>query len=252
MRRLEAISLMRRFEAMSVLRQSTLIVFLALAGADLLTTIFYGIFFSDRYLLDIVLTSIIVIIVGYPLAYFFLSQNVRLRAMAVELDRAARIDDLTGLYNRRTFFSECEVAIKGLGEGAFLYVDVDHFKKLNDRFGHAAGDSVLREFGDVISVCVRGGDVAARLGGEEFGIYLAHADIANALKVAERIRKRSLQIGPAVGLDDVRVTVSIGIALRDQGQTLDELMQLADENLYAAKEQGRDRVVFGASGKRAA
>jgi len=243
---------MRKFEAMSVLSQSSLIVFLALVGSDLLTTVFYGFFFSDRYLLDIVLTSIIVIIVGYPLAYFFLSQNVRLRAMAVELDRAARTDDLTGLYNRRTFFCECESAIRGLGESAFLYIDIDHFKKLNDRFGHAAGDSVLRKFGDVVSDCVRGGDVAARLGGEEFGIYLAHADLGNALRVGERIRQRSLRIGPAVGLDDVRVTVSIGIAMRDQGQTLDELMQLADESLYAAKEQGRDRIVFHISGRQAA
>lgn len=237
---------------MSVFRQTSLIVFLALLGADLLTTIFYGIFFSDRYLLDIVLTSIIVILVGYPLGYFFLGQNVRLRAMAVELDRVARIDDLTGLSNRRTFISESEAATAGDAVGAFLYVDVDHFKKLNDRFGHAVGDVVLRQFGVVIASCVRSGDVSARLGGEEFGIYLAGADISTALAIAERIRVRSARIGPSVGLDNVNVTVSVGIAMRDRGQSLDEMMLQADENLYAAKEQGRDRVISGVSKKRAA
>lgn len=240
---MRANTLMRKFEALSVFRQSTLIVLLALVGADLLTTLFYGIFFSDRYLLDIVLTSIIVLLVGYPLAYFFLGQNIRLRAMAVELDRVARFDDLTGLCNRRTFFRECEAAKANDERGAFLYVDVDHFKKLNDRFGHAAGDAVLREMGEIIASCVRGSDVAARLGGEEFGIYLVDADLVTALAIAERIRRKLAHTRLGVGLESVPVTISVGVAVRESGQSLQELMARADENLYAAKEQGRDRIV---------
>lgn len=249
---MDAGRLLRKLESMSVRKQSAAIVFLALVGADLLTTIFYGIFFSDRYLLDIVLTSIIVILVGYPLAYFVLGQNVKLRQMAVELDRVARMDDLTGLYNRRTFFSKCETSIAESGKGAFLYVDVDHFKKLNDRFGHAAGDAVLRELGSAIHTCVREGDVAARLGGEEFGIYLAGADRRAALAVAERLRRRSMRIGNAVGISGASVTVSVGLALQEPGQALHELMARADENLYAAKELGRDRIVGDPGEKHAA
>lgn len=249
---MDANSLLRKFEAMSVFRQTSLMVLMALTGADVLTTIFYGIFFSDRFLLDIVLTSLIVVLVGYPLGFFFIGQNVRLRRMAVELDRVARFDDLTGLCNRRTFFRECNAAKIDDERGAFLYVDVDHFKKLNDRFGHAAGDAVLREIGAAIVSCVRERDVAARLGGEEFGIYLADADLVTALAIAERIRRKLWRVGFTAGIDDVPVTVSIGISVRERGQTLQELMARADENLYAAKEQGRDRIVSGLSRRCAA
>jgi len=240
-------SLLRKFEAMSVFRQTTLMVLLALIGADSLTALFYSIFFSDRFLLDIVLCSIIVIILGYPLGLFFIGQNVKLRKMAVELDRAARIDDLTGLYNRRTFFRECEESGADKGSGAFLYIDADHFKQLNDRFGHAAGDGVLSRLGVAIASCLRERDLAVRLGGEEFGIFLADTDLPTALVIAERIRRKSSRIRVGNGETSFVATVSIGIAVREQGQSLQELMTRADENLYVAKQQGRDRVVSSGS-----
>jgi diguanylate cyclase len=229
-----------RFEKLSVHQQVAALILAALAGTELLVLIFYSIFFEDRLALDLLLSGIIVIVVGYPLAYLFIGQNVKLRKMAVELDRAARTDELTGLPNRRTFFLEVDAAIarSDEGRGAFLYIDVDHFKQLNDTHGHAAGDSVLRRMGAVIQLCVREGDVAARLGGEEFGIYLARADRSIALLVAERLRAKVTRIGAEVGLDALDV-----LALRGEGDALDALMNRADRNLYRAKGSGRDRVV---------
>jgi len=234
-----------RFEKLSVHQQVALLMLIALASTEVLVLFFYSIFFKDRLALDLLLSGIIVIVVGYPLAYLFIGQNVKLRRMAVELDRAARTDHLTGLANRRTFFDEADAAIARSedGRGAFLYIDVDHFKRLNDNYGHAAGDAVLQRMGAAIQHCVREGDVAARLGGEEFGIYLTRANRGIALLVAERIRAKVAAIGREVEPAALDVTVSIGLALRGKGDDLDTLMNRADRNLYAAKESGRDRVV---------
>jgi len=240
-------SLMPKFEAMSVFWQTTCMVLVTMLAADALTALFYSIFFSDRFLLDILLCSIIVAVLGYPLGFFFLGQNVKLRKLTQELDRVARFDDLTGLYNRRTFFHECETGRADQAAGAFLYIDADHFKQLNDRFGHLAGDAVLSRLGAAIASCIREGDVAARLGGEEFGIFLIDADLPLALVIAERIRRKSAHIRVGGDENDFKATVSIGIAVREPGQPLEDLMARADENLYAAKQQGRDRVVSNAS-----
>lgn len=234
-----------RFERLSVFQQTTLMVLAALVGTELLVVVFYSIFFEDRLLLDMVLSGIIVLAVGYPLGAFFISQNVRLRLMAVKLDRAARIDDLTGLANRRTYFSDAEAALATAeaGRGAFLFIDLDRFKQINDSLGHGVGDRVLRDVGDAIARCVRDGDIAARLGGEEFGVYLPRADGSIAFDVAERIRARIARVGRQAALRGLRVTASIGVALRQEGECLDALMARADRNLYAAKDSGRDRIV---------
>jgi len=238
-------ALVLRFERLSMRQQTSLIVLAALVGTEVLVVLFYSIFFEDRLLLDMLLSGIIALIVGYPLAAFFVAQHNRLRLMATALDRAARIDDLTGLSNRRTYFADAEAALADTeaGRGAFLFIDIDHFKQINDRLGHGAGDRVLREIGDAIGRCVREGDVAARLGGEEFGVYLPRADRSIAFDVAERIRDRIAGIGRKSDLRGRRVTASIGVALREEGETLDALMARADRSLYAAKGSGRDRIV---------
>ncbi|MCA9797814.1 MAG: GGDEF domain-containing protein, partial [Candidatus Eremiobacteraeota bacterium] len=180
----------------------------AIAGADTLTLIFYGIFFADRLVLDLVLTTVIVIVVGFPPAYFFISQQVRLAVLAAKLDRIARTDGLTGLSNRMAFFEEAQALIDDslAPAGSLLFIDADHFKSINDTFGHATGDSVLRELGAIIRSCIRGGDLAARIGGEEFAMFLTGADRNEAKQVAERIRMRTRGISGALGIQGREIT----------------------------------------------
>jgi len=233
-----------KFGKLSVFTQSCLIVVAAVIGAEALTLIFYGIFFADRLLLDLFLTAVIVVIVSFPLAYFFIGQQVKLALMAVELDRTARTDGLTELMNRKTFF-EVAAGVIALDKpgGALLFIDVDHFKSINDTYGHAAGDAVLRQLASVIRASIRKKDLAARLGGEEFAILLVDADRAEALQVAERVRTNVRNVWHAVAAVDRPITVSIGVCVREPAQGLEDILLKADRNLYAAKSRGRDLVV---------
>jgi diguanylate cyclase len=237
--------LLHKLEGMSVMRQTTLMVGVALVGANALTTLFYATFFQERLLLDLFFTSIIVIVVGYPLGYLFIGQNVRLREMAVELDRVSRIDELTGLCNRRSFMRRAGSLFHGAESagGALLYIDVDNFKQLNDVYGHAAGDSFLQRMGTIIAGNVRHGDVAARIGGEEFTVYMPGCDLAGARRVAETVSQQMRGMSRDLGGDARAGTISIGIGIRAPGQSLESLMREADRNLYAAKHRGRDRIV---------
>jgi len=165
---------------------------------------------------------------------------------------AAEHDHLTGAPSRRAFFDMAERELArarrhrtGLG---LLLVDADHFKRINDTYGHGVGDQVLCELVARTQEVIRRVDYCARLGGEEFGVLLPDATRDTALGVAERLRsaldRSARQDGPAF-------TVSIGLAMLEEGEGLDGLMARADAALYAAKEGGRNRVVT-ASGRPAA
>jgi diguanylate cyclase (GGDEF)-like protein len=164
---------------------------------------------------------------------------------------AAEHDHLTGAPSRRAFFDMAERELArarrhrtGLG---LLLVDADHFKRINDTYGHGVGDQVLRDLVARTQEVIRKIDYCARLGGEEFGVLLPDATRDTALGVAERLRsaldRSAQQDGPAF-------TVSIGLAMLEEGESLDGLMERADAALYAAKEGGRNRVV--AAGARSA
>lgn len=235
------------FNGLSVIGQSCLIVAAAVAGSNLLTLIFYSIFFAERLLLDLLLTTLIVLVVASPLTVFFISRSARLAELAAELDRANRVDDLTGLLNRKTFLAEARrLLARGDGHGAtgtMLFIDADHFKALNDTFGHAMGDAVLREIGAVLGSCVRDSDLVGRLGGEEFALFIEGADRDRAARICERIQERVKRISGLLDLGTRSVTVSIGAAMQRPGQDIDSLLVAADRNLYCAKANGRDRVV---------
>ena len=151
--------------------------------------------------------------------------------------------------NRRYFEERAAAALAGARRRnarlALLMIDIDHFKEVNDRHGHAAGDAVLRALADTFSRSLRGGDVCGRLGGEEFAAVLPEQDRAGAAATAERLRAalERLNVG-AGGKEWIRVTVSVGVAaFPEDGQTLGTLMQRADARLYRAKEAGRNTVV---------
>ncbi|MFV2064768.1 MAG: diguanylate cyclase [Chloroflexota bacterium] len=170
------------------------------------------------------------------------------RAYALEAaERGARIDVLTGLPNRRYFDEVLSIerprrrANDNLG---ILMIDIDHFKRLNDRYGHATGDRVLAAVAGAIAQGVRAEDTPARYGGEEFSVLLRRASAEQAIEVGERIRREVVSLHPAsLGIDEP-VTVSIGVAVAGSGQVaVPGLVERADQALYRAKRLGRDRVV---------
>ncbi|MBD8525597.1 GGDEF domain-containing protein [Pseudomarimonas arenosa] len=173
--------------------------------------------------------------------------------LVLDLRRAANRDSLTELRNRRGFFSSIEPLIahgrRSKGHAAVLMLDIDRFKRLNDRFGHAVGDQVLRTMGATLRGTLRGSDVAVRWGGEEFCALLLNTDGKGAHTTAERIRHEFAAACKSIeALRGGAVSVSIGIAygaLADHD--FDSLQKQADQALYAAKEAGRDRVVAGQS-----
>lgn len=179
-----------------------------------------------------------------------LSLGLAERAASVRRQRdqarlLAGTDPLTGVLNRRAWR---EVAQERLAQEAgpfsVLYLDLDHFKRVNDRIGHEGGDRVLRLFVEVLRGALRGRDAVGRYGGEEFVVGLARTGTAEAHAVAERIRSGLRQRGQGL-VPDMPLTVSIGLATRRPGESLDALLQRADVALYEAKRGGRDRVADG-------
>jgi diguanylate cyclase (GGDEF)-like protein len=153
----------------------------------------------------------------------------------------AMCDELTGLFNRRYFFTVGrELWGKEAGLAIVLF-DVDHFKSVNDTHGHDVGDLVLKTLARLCREQVREGEVLGRLGGEEFGILLPGSQ-AQALEVAERVR-RTVEGSPIVGSVTLRVTVSLGVAGRTPADAnLEALLKRADVALYDAKQGGRNQV----------
>ena len=166
-------------------------------------------------------------------------------------------DDLTGLLSSRSFFSELrrEAERSKLINRPFcvLMMDIDHFKNVNDTYGHLTGSKTLEEIGDSIIKCLRSGDAAARFGGEEFAAFLLDAEIGQAMVAGERIRKEIEQrefsvVRQGNPSQTHSVTISVGIsAFPDDSTDPIELVEMADSALYRAKREGRNRVcIYGA------
>jgi diguanylate cyclase (GGDEF)-like protein len=170
------------------------------------------------------------------------------RELEAQLRRMATIDALTGALNRAQLLTlgqrELE-RVRMTGQGlAVLMLDIDHFKSINDRYGHAAGDAALKHLVGKLIGCVRRIDLVGRLGGEEFAIILPAIPSTAAMQAAERLRV--VAADPPVEHDGVRIdlTVSIGLAVaRDSDRTIDQALARADTALYAAKGNGRNCVV---------
>jgi diguanylate cyclase (GGDEF)-like protein len=163
----------------------------------------------------------------------------------------ASTDPLTGIANRRGFLDEAERLIRKQAwkkqSVAVLMFDLDHFKSINDRFGHAVGDEALRLFARIATVSLRASDVVGRLGGEEFAAVLP-SDLAVATTAAERVRAAFEAAGAEIMGEKIGVTVSIGAAMATELPCdLAALLARADAALYAAKDAGRDQVVFAAA-----
>ena len=198
--------------------------------------------------LDISAGTWFVMLSAFCLAGFIVSfLRERLNRLLSILARAARIDPLTSILNRggfeERFAQEVHRARRGAESLTLLIADIDNFKLINDRFGHAVGDQVLRRVAETLSESTRTSDVVARLGGEEFGVLLPDAGHDAGMEIAERIRRDVARVAPPED-GPVAVTVSIGAAtFPDDGSCGESLFRVADAAVYAAKDHGRDRVV---------
>lgn len=168
--------------------------------------------------------------------------------LQARLVRSALTDPLTGLANRAGFEREFERELSRIARNgtpfSVVMFDLDHFKQVNDKHGHAAGDQALRFFADLLARTVRTHDVPARYGGEEFVLLMPGTDRAEALHVAGRVRERLAARPVDVGRNEVALTVSGGVATYGgQRKDFDTLLKAADDALYAAKSAGRNRMV---------
>ena len=170
-----------------------------------------------------------------------------------ELAERARRDGMTRLLNREGFFGDLREAFAADPAGVLLVIDADHFKSINDRFGHPVGDAALRAIGGVIARAVGQNGLAGRIGGEEFAIYLRGAGIADGEAMAEDVLQAvaALELRAESGAI-VSLSVSIGGASRAAEPSLAALVSAADRQLYRAKRRGRNRVALPTKAKAAA
>ena len=173
-------------------------------------------------------------------------ETEQLRAELEAQRREAMIDPLTGLFNRRAM----DIHLNDLWQTddaslSILVLDIDHFKSINDTYGHAVGDVVIRNVAEALRKCIRGEDIAVRYGGEEFLVLLPNTPLEGAITVAESIRKRIEALRLVRKADNFALapfTISLGVAQRRGGDDCDSLFERADKALYHAKSSGRNRV----------
>ncbi|MDH5426097.1 MAG: sensor domain-containing diguanylate cyclase [Gammaproteobacteria bacterium] len=187
-------------------------------------------------------------VIDAALLAFALAHQLRVNQEArVTAEKQARIDPLTGVNNRRAFYEYTQpmwsVAKRKHYPVSVVLLDVDKFKRINDRYGHSTGDKVLMQIAGILRHDARSGDVLARWGGEEFILFLPDTDLSEAESIANRLRVKVSQ-ATLTGIEKHdRLTVSMGVAYTEvTAMSLDDLIEIADSSLYRAKTQGRDMV----------
>lgn len=174
------------------------------------------------------------------------------KSMEEELHRLATTDPLTGILDRRRYLElsarELKRAARYAKDVSIIMIDIDHFKSVNDNYGHAVGDEVLRGFADSCRAMLRGQDLFGRLGGEEFALTLPETNAKEAREVADRLRQVVRDQPVWVDSQEVRFTVSIGITQGIVTDDMDTALRRADKAMYLAKSRGRDRVELATAG----
>ena len=175
------------------------------------------------------------------------------RKIQQKLEFLATTDSLSGLYNRAEFMNlaqrEFAWAKSNNEDLSLLIMDLDNFKIINDTFGHAAGDEMIREMGNIIRTGFRKTDIAGRIGGEEFAVVLKNASLEEAKKVAEQFRETVAGRKVMYGGQEINFTISIGVAATggnttDNVKDIEDILKMADDALYKAKAAGRNRVAI--------
>ncbi|MFO0596327.1 MAG: GGDEF domain-containing protein [Myxococcaceae bacterium] len=207
-----------------------------------------GTIVNDEHIEDVLrLRNGDLIKIGRTIFKFIASNNIE-AAYHDEIYRMTTVDGLTQVFNRRYFEDAIDRELSRSRRYArplsLVMIDIDHFKKINDSFGHLAGDAVLKEVAHVIRSRTRREDVLARYGGEEFALLLPEIDLRGATHLAEKVRKLVEKHTFTFDGEDIDVTLSAGVAtVQKKGEDSQELIRKADEKLYEAKTTGRNRVL---------
>jgi diguanylate cyclase len=195
----------------------------------------------DLYRIIMLITFFIPFLITSPIAFFLLNM-IRLMNLSIQkIDDHVKFDPLTGALTRAYFLNSIERSPSK--QGAFLMIDADHFKAVNDTHGHAVGDEVLKSISASIKSTIGNRGIVGRLGGEEFGVHLANLTQEDALftawEICENMRNKFIMVGSK----SIKVTLSIGMAMQNTTKSFDTTKREADEFLYEAKRDGRDKVI---------
>ena len=237
-----------RAQRRQVWRRTCMLTVISIAFSVLLTAAILRVF-DIPFILPALVSSVgAPVILAGPLVFAMSRQMALLSEANRRLAALAATDHQTGCLNRGAFVERVEARISsgtdetGPSSGALLIIDVDHFKRINDTYGHDAGDDALLVVVDAIGSSVRGSDAVGRIGGEEFGIFLPGASVNEARLLAERIRRAIVASHFAPAGERHPLSASIGGAVFFEPMGYRELYRLADQRLYAAKRSGRNAI----------
>lgn len=230
-----------------IYRITAIVIVVSAMLSALLTNVLMSVLSSGVNLQGLLVAVLLPTAVGGPVIFFLVLKQEQLQQSNRQLELMATTDWLTGCLNRGAFtrlVNDYLATRPEEGEGVLLVVDADEFKRVNDRFGHQAGDEALQKIAAAIRHTVRSRDLVGRLGGEEFGVFLRHVDGGIADRAAERIRKAIADIVFAPEGEAYPLSASIGGANCAGRKSFSALYRLADQQLYQAKHAGRDRVAM--------
>ncbi len=233
----------------SAISWAILITLICMAGSAAYAVLFF-LSDPDASISRVVAFSLVPpIFIGTPVYYLLVRKIRSLTFRARRLELRAKRDGMTRCLNKTAFHHEVVHYLGGKSDprqhGALLIIDADHFKAINDTYGHDAGDKALKFIAEKLRGVVRRTDTIGRIGGEEFGVLLRDADLRDAAAVAERIRS-SINLSDVPGAEPgARLSVSVGGTVFDDEVSFTDIFKAADTRLYTAKTQGRNRVDVG-------
>lgn len=217
----------------------------SVAMSLILANLFMETFSAGLNTPGMMISILLPMMLGAPMTGLLKLRQEQLRHANAQLVRLASTDALTGILNRGAFTSAVERHLQARNDkGAFLVIDADHFKSINDRFGHDMGDDALRMIARTIEDSIGPADLLGRLGGEEFGVYIPNAGVEAAGQIANLIRERIADI--TLQADGLRqgLSVSIGGATHIGASAFRDLFRSADDRLYSAKQAGRNQITL--------
>jgi diguanylate cyclase len=228
-----------------IFRKTLIMTGLSIVISVMATVVLMATFSAGVDMPGLLVSIVMPICLGGPMILTFAIGTERMRHANSQLTRLATMDGLTGLFNRRAFANAVEKHCNARHRrGVLLVIDADHFKSVNDRFGHDQGDEALREIAQALSLGIGRAGIAGRLGGEEFGVFLPDISLSEAGAIADDIRKAVAAIDFTPEGTSCPLSVSIGGASHDKPVVFRTLYREADEHLYSAKQLGRDCVAL--------
>lgn len=199
---------------------------------------------------QITITALITSAVALPGIGYFVYRSEDALANLRRLQRISRMDMLTSVLNRRSFEEQANglISTSGLDQsvGTFLVIDVDHFRSINEEFGHGVGDKILAAIGASLMAATYRTDIVGRFSADEFGVLLPTTTLEDGVRVAERLHRVIAQNCHEIDLGEKDLTVSMGLAQHNAGNSLAEVMRAASRQLAAAKKAGRDQICANA------